>query len=216
MISQQFENIGLTLMKEYNEGKIITPDFKNMFRAFKDCPYDKLKVVILGLDPYPGKGVADGLAFSARNNQLDPPKSLMYILEAMEKDVYGGFGIGYNPDYGNSDLTRWANQGVLLLNQSLSTHQGLTGVHLSLWYPFIQYVIGILKLYNPGLVYILLGSKAKQWTKFIDDNKNFVLDAVHPAYCAYKGLKNWDCNKVFSETNEILAFNNGESHKILW
>lgn len=73
--SDTFRHIGSTLQKEHKEGKIITPSFENTFRAFKECPYNNLRVVLLGLDPYPGAGIADGLAFSARNHPLNPPKS---------------------------------------------------------------------------------------------------------------------------------------------
>lgn len=216
LLSDEFSYIGKTLQIEKKAGIPITPSFENTFRAFRECPYDKLKVVFLGLDPYPGKDVADGLAFSARTKEMNPPKSLDYIISAMEKDAYGGFGIGYNPDYQSTDLTRWAKQGVLLLNTALSTREGLTGTHLTLWHPFIKYVFEVLKQNNTGLIYILLGTKAKLWKAAINTEANTVLEAVHPAYCAYKGLKEWDCNRIFSKTNKLLEEMNGPEAKILW
>jgi uracil-DNA glycosylase len=216
LLSDKFKNIGAFLTKEVLNGKQITPSFDNTFRAFKECPYKDLKVVILGLDPYPGKNIADGLAFSARDNLTRPPKSLEYIINAVEKDVYGGFAIGYNEECYSPDLTRWAKQGVLLLNTALSTEVGKTGVHLELWQPFIQNVFSVLRNYNTGLIYILLGAKAKMWKAAINTDLNFVLEAVHPAYSAYKGLIEWDCNRIFLRTNEIITKNNGEKLKILW
>jgi len=219
--SKAFAGIKETLKNEIMLGKRITPNFDDTYRAFKECPYDKLKVVILGLDPYPGVNatidrqlIADGIAFSARYNLIDPPVSLRYIFSAIEKDCYGGFGIGFNEEYEHPDLTRWANQGVLCINQALSTVVGKTGEHLLLWKPFIKYVFQVLAQYNTGLVFILLGSKAKEWRGFINEGANYVLTATHPASCAYKGLKEWDCNKVFSQCNEILE-KDGQT-KILW
>lgn len=216
ILSEHFNKIGRQLKLEAAEGKRITPNFDDTFRAFKECPYKDLKVVFLGLDPYPGEGIADGLAFSARNHWHKEPKSLQYILGAMEKDAYGNFGIGYNENYLDPDLTRWANQGVLLLNTALSTYVGKTGVHLELWQPFIRYVFHILEQNNTGLIYILLGAKAKEWATVINKTSNYILTASHPASCAYQGLKEWDCNHVFSETNKILEANNGPESKILW
>jgi uracil-DNA glycosylase len=215
LMSQQFINIGSTLKKEAEQGHQITPLFDDTFRAFRECKYDNLKVVFLGLDPYPAKGVADGLAFSARGHwREDMPKSLSYIIDAIEKDVYDGFAIGHNEDYMNPDLTRWAKQGVLLLNTALSTYVGKTGVHLELWQPFIQYIFKALNTYNSGLIYILLGAKAKQWAAAVNKENNYVLTAMHPAACAYQGLKEWDCNNIFSQANTILEKNQGT--KIIW
>jgi uracil-DNA glycosylase len=216
LMSEHFRKIGKQLKTEAAEGKQITPVFDDTFRAFKECPYKNVKVVLLGLDPYPGKGIADGLSFSSRTSKLNPPKSLDYMIGAIEKTCYGGFGIGYNEDYANTDLTRWAKQGVLLINTALSTHVGKTGVHLELWNPFIRYVFHVLRQYNTGLVYIFLGAKAKEWKAAVDTKANYCLEAVHPAYCAYKGLKEWDCNDVFMETNLILEGIHGEDAKILW
>lgn len=216
LLSPEFVKIGATLLAEYKQGYIITPNFKDTFRAFKECKYENLKVIMLGLDPYPQPRVADGLAFSAKNHPLEPPVSFTYMIDAMEKDVYGGFGIAGNHEYDSTDLSRWANQGVLLLNQALSTHQGQSGTHLTLWYPFIKYVFNMLNKNNTGLVYILLGSKARQWRPLIDEKQNYVLEASHPASVWHTGKKEWDCNKIFSETNFILDRNQGEDAKILW
>lgn len=220
--TEAFFNIKTALQREVAAGKRITPSFDDTYRAFKECPYDKLKVVILGLDPYPGAIgnvsqhlIADGIAFSARNNVIDPPVSLRYMFSAIEKDVYNGFGIGFNEEYDYPDLTRWANQGVLCINQAFSTVVGKTGVHLEVWRPFVKYLFQVLAQYNSGLVFILLGTKAKEWRGLINETHNWILTATHPASCAYQGLKEWDCNKVFSECNRILKY---ELHdkEILW
>lgn len=194
----------------------LTPDLTTIFRAFKECPYSKLKVVLLGLDPYPKRGVADGLAFSARNFPLDPPSSLQFMINSMEKDAYNGFGIGFNGDYCNPDLTRWANQGVLLLNTALTTIVDKVGVHTALWHPFIKEVFRILKDNNTGIIYLLLGTNARAYEAYIDEDKNHIMHAVHPNYCYHRGLKEWDCNGIFSKTNFLLEKMNGPESKIQW
>jgi len=214
--SQQFKYIGKTLTIETKLGHSITPLFDDTFRAFKECSFDNTKVVLLGLDPYPAKGVADGLAFSSRTADYNnPPKSLDFILDAMEKDEYGGFGIGFNQEYCNPDLTRWANQGVLLLNLALSTRIGETGSHLELWAPFIREVFKVLQE-KTTVVYIFLGAKARQWKVLVNQDFNYTLETSHPSSCNYNGKKVWDCEQIFSKTNEILRLLNGEENKILW
>jgi uracil-DNA glycosylase len=215
LTSDKFKKIGAFLGTEIVKGKSITPLFDDTFRAFKECPFSKVKVVIVGLDPYPGKGIADGLAFSARNNQGNPPKSLDFMLRAMEQDVYGGFGIGFNEQYNNSDLTRWANQGVLLMNTALSTVVGEVGAHLEAWQPFTSEVFKALRAHT-GLVYILLGGKARQWKVAINQYTNYILEASHPSSCNYNGLKDWDCSEVFSKANKLIEDMNGDNSKIIW
>lgn len=211
--SEKFTAIGKELVRQRDLGIQLTPLFDDTFRAFKECPYKDLKVVFMGLDPYPHKGVCDGLAFSAKYSNFEP-KSLMYILDAMEKDAYGGFGIGFNEDYRNPDLGRWAKQGVLLINTALSTQVGKTGAHLELWQPFIQNLYTTLSFYNTGIIYVFFGSQARQWAAAIPKGQNYVMSVVHPAYCAYKNLKEWDCEGIFSKINKLLEANN--KTKILW
>lgn len=215
LTSEAFERIGKMLTLQSRIASI-TPRFNDTFRAFKECPYKDLKVVILGLDPYPTEGVADGIAFSARNHPLNPPKSLEFIINSLERDVYGGFAIGHNEEFYNPDLTRWANQGVLMLNCALSTIVGKTGAHLELWSPFIKEVFRVLRENNTGLVYILLGAQAKMWITDINTKTNTVLTASHPNSCTYQNVKEWNCNRVFSLTNKILEEANGADAKILW
>lgn len=214
LLSDKFKAVGAELMRQVQLGIPITPSFDDTFRAFKECPYKDLKVVFMGLDPYPHKGVCDGLAFSAKYTPLVEPKSLMYILDAMEKDVYGGFGIGFNEEYRNPDLGRWAKQGVLLINTALSTQVGRTGAHLELWQPFIQNLFTTLSFYNTGLIYVLFGSQAKQWKVAIPKGQNHIFTVVHPAAMAYQKATEWDCEGIFSKINEILEKNN--QGKILW
>lgn len=185
----------------------ITPDIKTVFRAFKECPAHELGVVVIGQDPYPTPGVADGLAFSCGITGKEQP-SLRVIFNEIEKTVYPDTHYKRNPD-----LLRWANQGVLLLNTALTTVPGKIGMHYHIWSKFTTYVIKALSEKFQGLVFISMGSKAHEWAELIDDEKHFVLKCHHPASAVYSGGV-WKSNDVFNKANNIITAR-GE-HKIIW
>lgn len=197
ILSQDFDDILNKLVKEVENGKRFTPPIKQMFSAFDKCNYSDLKVVIVGQDPYPYLGVADGMAFSC-SNENKPQASLRYMLKAVHKTVYLGEEYDHNPD-----LSHWAEQGILLLNTSLTTEIGKIGKHYDIWQPFIAFLIDILNAFNPGLVYIFMGKKAAE---LIDDvsNNNHKLVCTHPAFAAYKSLEEWDCNDIFNKTSKLV------------
>lgn len=197
ILSQDFDDILNKLVKEVEIGKRFTPPIKQMFSAFDKCNYSDLKVVIVGQDPYPYLGVADGMAFSC-SNENKPQASLRYILKAVNKTVYP------NEEYHNNpDLSHWAEQGILLLNTSLTTEIGKIGKHYDIWQPFIAFLIDMLNAFNPGLVYVFMGKKAAE---LIDDvsNNNHKLVCTHPASAAYKALEEWDCNDIFNKTSKLV------------
>ena len=200
IFSSDFENIIKALAKQSKDGKRFTPAIKNWFRAFEECPYSELKVIIVGQDPYRGFGQADGIAFSLSTvDDIQP--SLQYMFDAINKTIYDGSNICQN-----KDLKRWSNQGVLMLNTALTTTVGRPGQHHIIWRPFIAYLFDYLTWNNNGLVYIYLGKQAQQWMDAVNDN-NYKLVAAHPAYASYQGYKEWDSNNVFKETSEILKNN---------
>ena len=205
--SAEFEKIIRELAKQTGEGKRFTPILKDMFRAFEECPYNRLKVIVVGQDPYPTSGVADGIAFSCKNTPNLQP-SIRYILTAINDTVYEG-----NATSSDKDLTRWANQGVLLLNTALTTTVGKSGQHFKIWQPFCAYLFDWLNWYNPGIVYIYTGKKAEEWRDSISDN-NYKLITTHPASAAYNKQQQWECNNVFNEVNRILY--NVYGSKIIW
>ena len=205
--STEFENIIKELAKQTGEGKRFTPILKNMFRAFEECPYDKLKIIVVGQDPYPTPGVADGIAFSCKNTPNLQP-SIRYILTAINDTVYEGNAVS-----SDKDLTRWANQGVLLLNTALTTTVSKSGQHFKIWQPFCAYLFDWLNWHNPGIVYIYTGKKAEEWKDSVSDN-NYKLITTHPASAAYNKQQQWDCNNVFNEVNEIM--HNLYGSKITW
>jgi uracil-DNA glycosylase len=206
--SSDFDKILENLLKERDEGKRFTPPLKYAFRAFEECPTSDLKVVIIGQDPYPHFGVADGIAFSCGLTGKPQP-SLKNLFEAIEQTAYQGY-----PTHMDPDLSRWSQQGVLLLNTALTTQVDKVGTHYDIWKDFIMYVLDMLSLTNSGLIFILLGAKAQELESVIGQN-HYILKASHPASAAYTKTT-WDCNDVFNKTNEILTQNNGPQFQITW
>lgn len=205
--SSDFDNIIKQLARLSTDGKRFTPKLSQMFRAFEECPVSELKVVIVGQDPYPQFGVADGIAFSCGNTK-QAETSLKYMLDEINRHVYKGHPGSLDPD-----LTRWSNQGVLMLNTALSTTVGKTGQHYSIWKPFLAYLFDYLTWNVNGLVYVYMGKEAKLWADAVNEN-NYKAFVSHPASAAYAGSNTWDSQNVFNETNRILE--NQYGTKIIW
>jgi uracil-DNA glycosylase len=205
ILSSDFDYILQELYNQSSKGNKFTPPLKLIFRAFIECPFDNVKVVIVGQDPYPALGAADGLAFSCNNGKLQ--NSLKYIFKAIENTVYKIEGYGWD-----QDLTRWSKQGILLLNTALTTNVGEPGTHHDLWKPFTNQVIDALINNHTGIIYIFLGKIAQEWIDIVEPN-NYVLTASHPVSALY-GNNDWDCQDVFNKTNIIL--NNLYNQKIIW
>ena len=180
--------------QEYST-KVIYPHAKNIFAAFDSCPYDSVKVVIIGQDPYHEPGQAHGLCFSVQEGCILPP-SLRNIYKEIEQDLEKNMPL-------SGDLTRWANQGVLLLNATLTVEAHKAGSHQNRgWEQFTDSVIRILAEKKENLVFILWGSYAQQKGKYIDPNKHLILKAPHPSpLSSYRGF--FGC-KHFSLTNNFL------------
>ena len=195
--SSDFDNIITQLARLSLDGKRFTPTLKQMFRAFEECPVNELKVVIVGQDPYPGLGIADGVAFSCSNTmELQP--SLSYMLDEVNRTVYNG-----HPGSLDVDLTRWSNQGILMLNTALTTTVGKIGQHYALWKPFMAYLFDYLTWNESGLVYIYMGKQAKEWSEALNDN-NYKFFVSHPASAAYNNQTRWDSENVFVKANEVV------------
>lgn len=195
-----FINLTDFVRKEYAT-KTIFPPAGKIFAAFNACPFDKVKVVILGQDPYHDYGQANGLCFSVSDGIPMPP-SLINIFKEIRDDL--GIEI---PSSGN--LERWAKQGVLLLNSTLTVEAHRAGSHQGKgWEEFTDEVIMRLANDRQGLVFMLWGSYAIKKGAFIDRNKHLVLTSPHPSpLSAYRGFFG---NKHFSRANEYLIAH-GES-----
>ena len=191
-----FGQIPLHIKTEKSQGKIIYPPGSVIFNAFNLTPFDKVKVVILGQDPYHGKGQAHGLCFSVQNG-VPPPPSLMNIFKELQDDI--GIDI---PTHGN--LTHWAEQGVFLLNASLTVRTGEPMSHSKIgWAEFTDTVIKKISELKKNVVFILWGKFAQEKRVLIDESKHLILRSVHPSpLSAYGGF--FGC-KHFSKTNEYLV-----------
>ena len=201
-LAKEFEKdyfIKLTdfVREEYRTTKVYPPG-NLIFNAFNLCPFDKVKVVIIGQDPYHGPGQAHGLCFSVNDGVKFPP-SLQNIFKEIKSDI--GTPI---PLTGN--LTRWANQGVLLLNATLTVREHQAGSHQKKgWEEFTDAAIRSLAQEREHLVFILWGSYAQKKGAFIDRNKHLVLASAHPSpLSAYNGFFG---NRHFSLTNQYLIEN---------
>jgi uracil-DNA glycosylase len=179
---------------EYKSG-VVYPPPKNIFRAFDLCPFDKVKVVILGQDPYHGAGQANGLCFAVGQGVALPP-SLQNIYKEIEKDI----GPLKNK---TGDLERWAKQGVLLLNATLTVRARTAGSHQNKgWEEFTDAAIRALSDQKEHLVFILWGNYAKAKGAHIDRTKHLVIESAHPSpFSAHNGFFG---SKPFSKTNEYL------------
>lgn len=206
--SSEFDKILETLYKMREDGKRFTPPLKQVFRAFEECPVDKLKVIIIGQDPYPYFGVADGLAFSCSNTGKPQP-SLKKIFEAIEHTVYEDF-----PTHQDPDLTRWANQGVLLLNTALTCQVDKVGSHYPVWKDFTTYIMDILNFTDTGLIFVLMGKQAHEFESMIGDH-HYIMKTTHPAYASYT-KQSWDSENIFNKINHIINGQHGPTFKINW
>lgn len=195
---QYFSKLIEFVENEYKT-KTIYPPIDNIFNAFNFCNFDNLKVVIIGQDPYHGEKQANGLCFSVHKEVKIPP-SLVNIFKEIKEDLGKIF-----PE--NGDLTRWAKQGILLLNAVLTVEANKAGSHRNIgWEKFTDAVIKYISENKQNIVFILWGNYAKEKKQLIDNNKHLILEAAHPSpFSAYSGF--FGC-KHFSKTNKYLK-NNG-------
>ena len=184
-----------SFVKQEYLSSTVYPHPKNIFRAFALTPFDAVKVVILGQDPYHGIGQAIGLSFAVEEGVRNPP-SLQNIFKEVEADM------GYAPDP-SGDLTRWATQGVLLLNATLTVRGAAPGSHQGKgWEQFTDAVIRTLSQEREGLVFILWGNYARSKKGLIDASKHCIIESPHPSpFSAYGGFFG---SKPFSKANAYL------------
>lgn len=198
ILQQEFEKPYFSdlidFVKSEYQKNVCYPKGNQIFEAFSKTPFDMVKVVLLGQDPYHGPGQAHGLCFSVPNGVPFPP-SLANIFKEMKNDI--------GKDRTNSDLTDWAAQGVLLLNATLTVRANQAGSHQKKgWETFTDAVIKKVSDEQEGVIFILWGAYAQQKTVLIDETKHLVLKAVHPSpLSAHRGFFG---SKPFSQTNAFL------------
>ena len=189
-----FDDIKSFLVDEKKKGKTIYPPGSQIFNAFDTTPFEQVKVVILGQDPYHGPKQAMGLCFSV-SRSVNPPPSLKNIFKELHQDL--GIQI---PSHG--DLTHWAQQGVFLLNAILTVERSKAGSHRDIgWQQFTNAVIKAISDQKEGVIFLLWGKFAQSKKDLIDQIKHYVLESVHPS--PFTGNAFFG-NHHFSRTNEIL------------
>ena len=187
------------LYREYSKNKIIYPSKSLIFNAFNLCDFEEVKVIILGQDPYHGPDQAHGLSFSVKKNIPFPP-SLKNIIKELENDI----GVKFQQNDGN--LSKWAKQGVFLLNTTLTVEKSKPLSHSKIgWELFTDKVIELLSEKKQNLVFILWGKHAQAKNQLIDNSKHLVISSTHPSpLSAHRGFFG---SKPFSQTNKFLLSN---------
>ena len=197
---EYMKNIKKSILNYKKSGKIIYPKNNEIFNAINLTDFEKTKVIILGQDPYHGPGQAHGLSFSVKDG-IKPPPSLINIFKEIESDL------SINVEKGNGNLTRWAKQGVLLLNSLLTVEKGKPLSHKEIgWETLTDKIIEVLNQNKRGLVFILWGSHARSKKYLISQNENLIIESSHPSpLSAHRGFIG---SKPFSRTNKYLVKNN--------
>jgi uracil-DNA glycosylase len=186
----------------------LCPSIRNVFKAFKLCPYRECRIVFIGQDPYPQRGVAQGVLFG--NSSQTPEDKLSPSLQVIKESVIN-FEIPHNLITFDPTLESWAKQGILMINSSLTTEVGKVGVHMMKWRPFMIAFLKQMSLINPGIIYVLFGSQAQILEPYIGKN-NYILKIEHPAYFARLNKKM--PNDIWYRINDLVYSLYGE--KIEW
>lgn len=192
------------LSKEYLS-KSVCPNQTDVFKAFKLCPFEDLKVVFLGQDPYPQKGVATGILFGNKKEVLeeDLSPSLKIIKEAVIN-----FEIPHNNIIFDQTLENWTKQGILMINSALTVEMNKIGSHVMLWRPFISKLLKNLSESSCSIVYVLFGKQAETFNPYINKKFNHVLKIEHPAYFARNRIKmpHYLFTEIDKKLNDIYGY----------
>lgn len=208
--SDEFTKILTKLREDKAAGAKIYPEAMQVFRAFKDTPLSSVRVIILGQDPYPIEGYANGLAFS-HSMEKKISASLDKIIDAIEVDCYNG--LNFSKEGFDTTLQSWVNQGVLLLNVALTVLDSTPEQHTELWKPFTEYVVKTMATVKRDIIWMAWGKKAQAYTEKLHFVTNFVLTEEHPTAAA-RDKRAWPC-KHFSLANAIIV-GNRLGDKIKW
>lgn len=198
-----YKNLMAFVKTQRNSGVRIFPKEDEVFRALNACPFSEVKVVILGQDPYPTVGHAHGLSFSVSESVRPLPRSLVNIYDELRDDL----GV---PVSNNGDLSRWASQGVLLLNAVLTVQEGTPNSHANKgWEQFTDKVIEAVNQHKKHVVYLLWGRNAHMKASNVDQHNNLVIKSSHPSPLGYtksgKDFVAFQGSRPFSQANEYLV-----------
>ncbi len=192
--------------------KTIFPNKENVFRAFKEAPFEKVRVVMIGQDPY-HDGSADGLAFSASLNSLKCPPSLRLILSEIKRSFPSEVAEIHSGKLDPWDLSRWAKQGVFLTNTTYTVEKGKPGSHTIYWKPFFKAVVKALNT-KADLVWLLLGAEARSFKPLISNPTHALIEEVHPAADLYSPEARFFGSDCFLKVNQELEARN--KSPIIW
>ena len=194
---ERYQKIRQFLIEE-SRNHVVYPDMYDLYNCFRFTPFEKLRVVLLGQDPYHNVGQAHGLCFSVKDGVPNPPS-----LENIFKELQADIGC---PKPKNGDLTKWANEGVLLMNTSLTVREHQANSHSKCgWAWFTDSVIKLISTQKEHVVFILWGGNARSKKPLIDRSKHYIIECVHPSpLSAYNGFFG---SKPFSKTNDYLISN---------
>lgn len=185
---------------------LLCPIYSDIFKAFNLCPYTNLKVVMIGQDPYPQKGVATGILFGNKDDTKLSP-SLEVIQEACIN-----FEIPHNSISFDPTLEGWVRQGILMVNSALTCEVNKVGSHTMMWRPFMTKLLRNLSERETGIIYVLFGEQAKTLRPYINKNTNIILEEKHPAYYARQGERM--PSTIFQEVSKLAKEKYGEP--IIW
>ena len=177
----------------------LCPTLSNVFKAFELCPYNKCKIVFIGLDPYPQKGVATGILFG--NSKETPIDKLSPSLEII-KEAAINLEIPHNIITFDHSLESWAKQGILMLNSALTCEVNKIGSHTNIWRPFISKLLRNLSNKETGIIYVLFGKEAQTLSPYINSKYNDIIEIQHPSYFARTNQRM--PSKLFYDINKIL------------
>lgn len=217
LLKPLFESKKMLETRDFLRGqKPFSPDFKDVFRIFSLLEVDDVKCIIIGLSPYQsvveGSKIATGIPFGVKDASYDTP-SLKVIRDALSQDI----GIITVEDYFDYTLESWVKQGVLLLNASLTVKTGGDArSHLNEWAWFTGNLIKILNDKYQSMPFVFLGKDAQVHIQFVNEDKNHVIKAHHPAAVYYDSSKDFSKQNIFNKINEIITKVNGDDFKIKW
>lgn len=200
--TNDFDNILNKLYELRKENKRFTPPVKEMLQCFYDCNYKNLKIIILGDSPFSKINYSNGIAFDcSKSNDIE------LDLKIMLDEVFKKNNIKI-PKKHNTSLKKWSDQGILLLNSSLSIEIDKQKGHYNIWNDFIVYILDYLNYNNENLIFLLLGDKAKEYEDLLDSEKHYIFTLKHPNETTLK--EGWDTKDTFQKINTLL------NNKINW
>lgn len=181
------------------KSKVICPNQKDVFKAFKLCSFNDLKMIFLGYDPYPQKDVATGVLFG---NKEDVEEDKLSTSLKVIKEAAINFEVPHNCIIFDQTLESWARQGILMLNSALTVEMNMVGSHVMLWRPFISSLLNEISNRCTGIIYVLFGKQAQTFIPYINIKNNTVIKIEHPAYFARNNIKM--PHKFFVDLNNLM------------